>query len=95
MNNTSATKLILFILEPFVELGGGIIASTESIPFNVPGGTGLNFLADLGGGIRWKIGRTRAVRIGYRLMHISNANTTAVNPGIDNHVLWMGFSFSR
>lgn len=82
-------------LAPFVELGGGIIASTEPIPFNVPGGTGLNFLADLGGGIRWKIGRTRAVGIGYRLMHISNANTTGVNPGIDNHILWMGFSFSR
>jgi hypothetical protein len=82
-------------IEPFVELGGGIIASTEPIPFNVPAGTGLNFLADLGGGVRWKIGRTRAVSIGYRLMHISNANTTSVNPGIDNHVLWMGFSLSR
>jgi hypothetical protein len=82
-------------LEPFVELGGGIIASTEPIPFNIPGGTGLNFLADLGAGVRWKIGRTRAVSIGYRLMHISNASTTSVNPGIDNHVLWMGFSLSR
>ncbi|MGA2150427.1 MAG: acyloxyacyl hydrolase [Bryobacteraceae bacterium] len=82
-------------LAPFVELGGGIVASTEPIPFNVPGGTGLNFLADLGAGLRWKLSRTRAVSIGYRLMHISNANTTGVNPGIDNHVLWMGFSFSR
>ncbi|MGP8243588.1 MAG: acyloxyacyl hydrolase [Bryobacteraceae bacterium] len=82
-------------LEPFVELGGGIIASTQPVPYNIPNGTGLNFLADLGGGVRWKIDRTRAVSIGYRLMHISNANTTGVNPGIDNHVLWMGFSWSR
>ncbi|MGA2116137.1 MAG: acyloxyacyl hydrolase [Bryobacteraceae bacterium] len=66
-------------LAPFVELGGGIIASTQPIPFDV----------------RCRIGRARAVSVGYRLMHISNANTTAVNPGIDNHVLWMGFSFSR
>jgi hypothetical protein len=82
-------------LAPFVELGGGIIASTQPIPFDVSGGTGLNFLADLGGGVRCRIGRARAVKFGYRLMHISNANTTAVNPGIDNHVLWMGFSWSR
>ena len=82
-------------LEPIVELGVGIVASTEPVPFNIPGGTGLNFLAELGGGVRWKLTRTRAVEAGYRLMHISNANTTGVNPGIDNHVLWIGFSLDR
>jgi hypothetical protein len=82
-------------LAPFVELGGGIIASTQPIPYNIAGGTGLNFLADLGAGLRWKFSPTKAVSVGYRLLHISNASTTSVNPGIDNHVLWMGFSFSR
>jgi hypothetical protein len=82
-------------LYPFVEFDGGIIASTEPIPERHPDATGLNFLFDLGGGIHWKVGLRGAVTLGYKFLHISNAFTTSFNPGVDNNVLYVGYSFLR
>ena len=82
-------------LYPFVEFDGGIIASTEPIPERGPDATGLNFLFDLGGGIRWRVGSRCAVTLGYKFLHISNAYTTGFNPGVDNNVLYVGYSFLR
>jgi hypothetical protein len=44
---------------PYLQTNEGIIASTEPIPINVTGATGLNFLIDIGGGIRIKMGPRR------------------------------------
>jgi hypothetical protein len=82
-------------LHPFVEFDGGIIASTEPIPERGPDATGLNFLFDLGGGIRWKVGSRGAVILGYKFLHLSNAFTTSFNPGVDNNVFYVGYSFLR
>lgn len=82
-------------VHPFFETMGGIIASTEPIPINAPNATGLNFMFDIGGGIRWLIGQRRALNFGYRFLHISNAGTTSFNPGVDNNVIYVGFSFLR
>ncbi len=80
---------------PFVEFNGGVIASTEPIPERGLDATGLNFLIDLGGGVRWKVGRRSAVTLGYKFLHISNAFTTSFNPGVDNNVFYAGYSFLR
>ncbi len=80
---------------PFVEIAGGVIASAEPIPERQPDATGLNFLISLGGGIRWKTGRRNELQAGYRFLHISNAFTTNFNPGVDNNVLYVGYSFLR
>ena len=77
---------------PFIETDEGIIASSEPIPINIPGATGLNFLIDLGGGIRFKTGERSAVSVGYKFLHISNGFTSPVNPGVDNNVFYAGFS---
>jgi Lipid A 3-O-deacylase (PagL) len=82
-------------IHPFAETLEGIIASTEPIPENLPDASGLNFLFDLGGGVRWKVAPRRAISIGYRFLHISNASTTSFNPGVDNNVIYLGFSFQR
>ena len=82
-------------LQPFFEMRGGIIASTERIPENVTDATALNFLFDFGGGVQWKIADKRAVDFGYRFLHISNAFTTPVNPGVDNNIFYVGLSFFR
>jgi hypothetical protein len=82
-------------LYPFLETMGGIVASTEPIPINRPNATGLNFLFDFGGGVRWDIHPGRTLSLGYRFLHISNANTTSFNPGVDNNVIYAGFSFRR
>jgi hypothetical protein len=81
---------------PFFEINGGIIASTEPIPVNVPDATALNFLIDFGGGVKWlPRGKGYGFEAGYKLLHISNAFTTAVNPGVDNNVFYMGVSVYR
>ena len=80
---------------PYLETNEGIIASSEPVPVNIPGATGLNFLIDLGGGVRIKAGGRRAISLGYKFLHISNGFTSAVNPGVDNNVLDAGFSILR
>ena len=80
-------------VHPFLEGLLGLIASTEPIPIPAVNATGLNFTVDLGGGIRWKIADRRALTAGYKFFHISNANTTSYNPGIDNNVIYAGYSF--
>jgi len=82
-------------VHPFAETIGGIVASTEPIPENQPDATGLNFFFDVGGGIRWRVGERGAVSLGYRFFHISNAYTTSFNPGVDNNVFYVGYSFLR
>ncbi len=80
---------------PYLETNEGIIASSEPIPINVPGATGLNFLIDVGGGVRIKTGQHRAISLGYKFLHISNGFTSAVNPGLDNNVFYAGFSILK
>ncbi len=80
---------------PFLENDEGIVASSEPIPINVTGATGLNFLIDLGGGVRIRTSERRTISIGYKFLHISNGFTSAVNPGVDNNVFYAGFSFLK
>jgi Lipid A 3-O-deacylase (PagL) len=82
-------------LFPFLETNEGIIASSEPIPINVTGATGLNFLIDLGGGVRIKTGERRAISLGYKFLHISNGFTSPVNPGVDNNIFYAGFSILK
>ena len=80
-------------VHPVAELNGGIIASTEPIPEPGINATGLNFVFDIGGGVRWDVGSRSAATAGYRFLHISNANTTGFNPGLDNNVFYASYSF--
>ena len=79
---------------PFIETIEGIIASPEPIPEYQPNATGLNFLFDLGGGIRWNVAGHSGLVVGYRFLHTSNANTTNFNPGLDNNVFYLGYAFA-
>jgi hypothetical protein len=83
------------VVQPFFEMHGGLIASTEPVPVNAPDATGLNFLFDLGAGLRFKIADKHAISTGYKFLHISNASTTNFNPGVDNNVIFVGFSFLK
>jgi Lipid A 3-O-deacylase (PagL) len=77
-------------VHPFLEIGLGVIASTEPIPINALDATGLNFLVVAGAGARWK-----NLSFGYKFVHISNAFTTDFNPGLDNGVFYAGYSLVR
>jgi hypothetical protein len=63
---------------------------------NVTDATALNFLVDFGGGVKWHpSGRCYGIELGYKFLHISNAFTTPVNPGVDNNVFYAGFLLFR
>jgi hypothetical protein len=82
-------------IHPYLQTNEGIIASAEPIPINAVNATGLNFVIDVGGGVRIRASERRAISLGYKFLHISNGFTSAFNPGVDNNVFYAGFSILR
>ncbi len=83
-------------LQPFVASTAGFIASVHRVPIDVRGGTLFNFQFDFQAGFqRYNSSRTRAWMLGYKLLHISNANRADLNPGMDAHVIFLGYLFIR
>lgn len=80
-------------LQPFLISHGGYMYSTQSIP--VPDSGSFNFTFDLGAGFELYRSKTRSIRAEYRYHHISNNNTANQNPGIDNGLFQVTYSFGR
>lgn len=78
-------------LQPFVDGHGGYIYTTRPIP--VDGAGSFNFTFDIGAGIQIFRSKTRSIRAEYRYHHISNHETATLNPGIDNGLLQVTYSF--
>jgi hypothetical protein len=51
----------------------------------------FNFTAEFGGGLRVRLQNQAWMRIGYKFHHFSNAHTAPANPGVDAHVVFIGF----
>jgi hypothetical protein len=82
--------------QPIAAISGGFVSSLRPIPKDVPGGTQFNFTFDLQVGVeRFNASRTRAWTFAYKLQHISNANRSQVNPGVDLNMLSVGYSFFK
>jgi hypothetical protein len=76
--------------------GAGAIGGlwfTRHMP--VPQARRFNILAEAGGGFELMRPSGRAVQLGYKFHHLSNANTAASNPGLDSHVFYLGLSRLR
>lgn len=76
-------------LHPYVEVGGGALWTTEAVP---AGTTGTNFMTHGGAGLRWLGGGGAGWIVGYRLHHVSNGNRVARNPGVNAHMLVIGWT---
>jgi hypothetical protein len=73
----------------FGELSMGGLWTTDKIPEN----TGrINFSAHWGGGVRLRPRGRDALLIGYRFQHFSNGNQLGSNPGVNSHVVIVGWS---
>jgi len=82
--------------QPFIASTAGFVAYVDKVPYDIPLGTQFNFTFDFQGGIqRFNSSRTRAWTLGYKYQHISNANRSSFNPGVDFNVLYIGYSFFR
>ena len=82
-------------VRPFAEWTGGMSRHMRNVPIDDPNATNWNFTFDLTGGLHMDAGRGRAVQVGYRFHHLSNANAGRFNPGLDSNVIYAGFSFVR
>jgi hypothetical protein len=74
----------------FAELAMGGMWSTEAIPERAGRG---NFTAHWGGGVRLLPRGSHAVLVGYRFQHFSNGNQLGSNPGVNSHVVLVGWSY--
>jgi opacity protein-like surface antigen len=80
-------------LQPFLIAHGGYMYSTRPIP--LPGAGSFNFTFDAGIGVELFRSRTRSIRAEYRYHHLSNGDTANTNPGVDNGLLQVTYSFGH
>jgi opacity protein-like surface antigen len=80
-------------LQPIFSGHGGYMYSTKPVPDQNAGS--FNFTFDLGAGFELYRSKSRSIRAEYRYHHISNAGTAQQNPGIDNGVFQLTYSFGR
>jgi len=78
-------------IKPFVAASVGFLYFEDDVP--VPRSSRLNFTPELGLGVQFFLAPKRAVTLGYKFHHMSNANSGRSNPGMDSHVFYAGFSF--
>lgn len=77
---------------PYADVGGGALWTSAAIP---AGTTGSNFMAHAGGGIRILGASGEGLTLGYRFHHISNGNRLGRNPGVNAHMLSIGWTRVR
>jgi len=77
----------------FVIGHGGYMYSTRAVPVESAGS--FNFTFDAGVGIEFYRSKTRSIRAEYRYHHFSNKDTATVNPGVDNGIFQVTYSFGR
>jgi hypothetical protein len=78
-------------IKPFLAASVGFLYFQEDVP--VPHSSRFNFTPELGLGVQLFVNPKWAVNLGYKLHHMSNANTGRSNPGVDSHVFYAGLSF--
>ena len=80
-------------IQPFIEGSGGFIYFDKRIPTDI--GTNFTFTADVGAGAEFRLKKDRAITAGYKYFHLSNGNRGVQNPGVDNHLIYLGYTFKK
>lgn len=78
-------------VQPFIASSGGLLYFNKRTP-NLTG-TRFAFTADIGGGVELRLKRGKAVTVGYKYYHISNGDRGVTNPGYDNNLFYIGYTF--
>ncbi|HEY7165626.1 MAG TPA: acyloxyacyl hydrolase, partial [Candidatus Binatia bacterium] len=78
-------------IKPFIAASVGFLYFTDDVP--VPDSSRFNFTPEVGVGVQFFLTPKQAVTVGYKYFHISNAGTGDRNPGLDNNVIYAGYSF--
>lgn len=79
-------------IQPFVEIAGGLLRTDRPVPEET---RRRNFTAQTGLGFRARLGERRALLLGYRFHHISNAGPGEINPSVNSNFFYAGLSILR
>lgn len=88
-------------IQPFISANAGLLVFNKTIPddrspvfpdrfgrqvnFTLAGGGGVDFLTDAG----------RTFTVGFKFHHISNSSTGNINPGFDQNLFYVGYTFKK
>lgn len=78
-------------VHPFVHVNGGGLIFNQSVP--LPDAGKFAFVGEAGGGIRVFTSGRKAATLGLRFHHISNGDRLGSNRGLNQFVVYAGFSF--
>lgn len=77
-------------VHPYVHVNGGFLYFNKSVPIEDAGR--FAWVGEAGGGVRIFTSDRRAVNIGVRFHHISNGDRQGSNRGLNQFVIYAGFS---
>jgi len=77
-------------VHPFAHVNGGFLHFNKSVPIEDAGQ--FAWVGEAGGGVRIFTSKRRAVTIGVRFHHISNGDRQGSNRGLNQFVIYGGFS---
>jgi hypothetical protein len=80
-------------VHPFVHVNGGLLVFNKSVPIEDAGK--FAFVGEAGGGVRIFTSERRAISLGVRFHHISNGDTSGSNRGLNQFVIYAGFSIFK
>ena len=80
-------------VHPFAHVNGGLLWFNKSVPIEDAGKLAL--VGEAGGGVRIFTSERRAVSLGVRFHHISNGDRQGSNRGLNQFVIYAGFSIFR
>ena len=75
-------------VRPYLASAAGVLWFTRNTP--EPEARRLNATFEFGAGLRIASGEHRALILGWKFHHISNAFTAPYNPGLDGNVIYLG-----
>jgi len=77
-------------IHPFIHVNGGLLYFNKPVPIEDSGQ--FAYVGEAGGGVRIFTSERRAVNIGVRFHHISNGDRAGSNRGLNQFVIYAGFS---
>ena len=80
-------------VHPFVHVNGGLLWFNKSVPIEDAGS--FAYVGEAGAGVRLFYDERRAVSLGVRFHHISNGNRQGSNRGLNQFVIYAGFSIFK
>lgn len=79
--------------QPTASVLMGLLLSAKKIPLDTAGS--FNFTFQFGAGVEYFRTRMQSIRLEYQLQHFSNADTALMNPGVDNGLFKLTYTFGR